>query len=386
MTQRVEDTVYSHVLELLMQEGSNGFRPALESLINEAMKLERQRYLGVGPYERSEGRHDSANGYKPKKVKTKVGELSLAVPQVRSSNFYPRSLEKGSRADRSFLLTMAEMYVQGTSTRKVTKIVEELCGIEVNSMDVSRAAKLLDEELSKWRERPIGQIKYLYLDARYEKVRHGGTVVDCAVLIASGVTTLGHRTVLGLSVSLSEHESHWRQFLTSLQARGLKGVELIISDAHAGLKKARKAVLPSVPWQRCQFHLQQNAQAYVPKQSMIAEVASQIRSIFNAEKPEEAKRLLAMAVKEYEQSAPKLATWMEENIPEGLTVLDFPVEHRRRIRTNNMLERLNKEIKRRTRVATLFPNEDSCLRLITALLVETSEEWETGKRYLSMGE
>lgn len=278
------------------------------------------------------------------------------------------------------------MYIQGVSTRKVTSILEELCGLEVTSMDVSRASKLLDEEFAVWRARPLGQFSYLILDARYEKVRQGGHVIDSAVLVAYGVDTQGLRHVLGVSVALSEAEVHWRSFLESLVLRGLHGLTLITSDAHAGLKAALRAVFPSVPWQRCQFHLQQNAQAYVPKQSMKKEVAETIRTIFNAPNRAEADRLLKMAMATYEKTAPQLSQWMEVHVPEGLTVFEFKSSHRRRLRTSNLAERVNRELKRRTRVASIFPNVASCERLITGLLIEISEGWESGKAYLSMEE
>src|SRR5690606_36147947 len=219
-------------------------------------------------------------------------------------------------------------------------------------------------------------------DAHYEKVRQDGQVRDAAVLKAVGLTPEGQRLVLGTSVALGEHEVHWRAFLQSLVERGLCAVELVISDAHEGLKAARKAVFGGVPWQRCQFHLQQNAQAYVPRQSMKAEVAAAIRALFNAATRLGAETLLAALVQKYEERAPRLATWMEENLPEGLTVFSVPMAHQRRIRTTNSLERLNREIRRRSRVAVLFPNVASCERLVTAVLMEISEEWETSHAYL----
>ncbi len=237
--------------------------------------------------------------------------------------------------------------------------------------------------LDQWRKRPLSAFPYVYLDARYEKVRHNGSVIDVAVLVAIGVSEDGKRQILGTSVALSEQEAHWRDFLRSLQERKLHGVKLFISDAHEGLKAARKAVFPSVPWQRCQFHLQQNAQAYVPKKEMKKGVASAIRNILQAPDEAEAKRQLGLFVERYGSSAPKLTEWAEQNLEEGLTILQFPEEHRKRIRTSNVLERVNKEILRRTRVATLFPNEDSCLRLVSAVLMEISEEWETGRNYLT---
>jgi transposase-like protein len=231
--------------------------------------------------------------------------------------------------------------------------------------------------------RPLAVFPYLYLDARYEKVRQAGQVRDAAVLIASGVDTHGKRQILGISVALSEHEVHWRAFLQTLVARGLSGVQLVVSDAHAGLQAARTAVLGGVPWQRCQFHLQQNASAYVPKQELKAEVAAAIRAIFNASSLHAAKRLLEEMVQRYRASAPKLAAWMEEHLPEGLTVFAFPEAHRRLLRTTNGLERVNQEIRRRTRVVRIFPNEAACVRLVSAIAMEISEEWEAGRAYLS---
>jgi len=323
-------------------------------------------------------------------VKSRIGRLDLRIPQVRDTEtpFYPRSLERGLRSERALKLAIAEMYVQGVSTRKVKEIVEQLCGTEINSTEVSRAAKLLDEELSAWRERELGAIKYLILDARYEKVRYAGSVVDCAVLIAMGVRADdGKRMILGTSVSLSEAEVHWRAFLERLQDRGMHGVKLVVSDDHKGLKAALKARLTGVPWQRCQCHLQRNAQGYVARKDQRASVAESIRTIFNQSKREDADELLRRTVDSYRKSAPRLAEWMEENIPEGLTVLDanlgLSAAACRRLRTTNALERVNKEIKRRTRVATLFPNEESILRLVSALLMEISEEWETGRVYIT---
>ncbi len=306
------------------------------------------------------------------------------MPQVREGGFYPQSLEKGLRSERALKLALAEMYVAGVSTRKVARITEELCGFEVSSTQVSRCTALLDEELSAWRNRPLEAYPYVVLDARYESVRQGGQVLDAAVLVALGVRADGKREILGVSVKLSEAEVHWRAFLTDLKDRGLHGVKLFVSDDHAGLKAARKAVFPSVPWQRCQFHLQQNAAAYVPRQDMRKAVAAAIRDIFNAPDNDEAKRLLERFVAKYQSKAPKLAAWAAEAIPQGLTVFALPPAHRRRLRTTNALERVNKEIKRRTRVATLFPNESSCERLVTAVAMEISEEWVTGKIYLNM--
>ena len=384
MAVHVNDNKLTEAVEIISTHGFEGMGAALQILINQAMLVERSHHLQAQPYERNNERTDYANGFKNKTVSTRLGALALSVPQVRDGKFYPSFLEKGIRSERALRLALAEMYVQGVSTRKVEAVLQELCGLEVSSSEVSRCAKLLDTELTQWRNRPLGCYPYIFVDARYEKVRNGGCVVDLAVLIAYGVNELGKREILGVSTELSEHEVHWRKFFESLVARGLHGVKLFVSDAHAGLKAARKAVFPSVPWQRCQFHLQQNAQAYVPKKDLKKPVSETIRAIFQAENRTEADRLLQQAILKYDQTAPQLAAWMQENISEGLTVFDFPVEHRKRIRTSNIAERVNKEIRRRTRVATLFPNVDSCQRLVSAILMEISEEWETGKTYLAM--
>jgi transposase-like protein len=383
MPHQDKNNSYNEILELLANEGFEALPDSLRLLLNAAMRLEREKYLGAAAYERSEQRRGYANGFKPKTVQTRVGTLDVDVPQTRDGGFYPNSLERGLRSERALKLALAEMYVQGVSTRKVATITEELCGFEISSAQVSRIAKELDTTLEAWRNRPLGCFPYLYLDARYEKVRHGGVVRDCAVLIAVGVGEDGKREVIGVSVELSEAEVHWRKFLKQLQERGLFGVQLITSDAHAGLKEARQATFPSVAWQRCQFHLQQNASAYVPRQEMKPAVAADIRNIFEAPDRAEADRLLDKTIKTYDKSAPKLAAWLLENLPEGLTVFVYPKAHRRRIRTSNIVERLNQEIRRRTKVARLFPNEASCLRLVSAVLMEISEDWLSDLPFVS---
>jgi putative transposase len=383
MTHQAHPSVTREVVQVLAEHGFDGMAQVMELLFNECMKIERQQALGVGPYQRGEARRGQANGFKPRRLKTRVGPLALSVPQVRGAKFYPRALERGSRSEKALRLALAEMYVQGVSTSKVSKITEELCGCEISSSDVSRATAMLDEDLQKWRTRPLGQIKYLVLDARYEKVRHGGSVVDCSVLVAIGVDAEGRRSVLGVSVSLSEAEVHWREFFKSLIERGLHGIELVTSDAHTGLKEARKACFTGVPWQRCRFHLMRNALAHVPREEMKREVIDDLRSVLDSANEHAAGEQLGRVARKYKKSAPKLAQWMEENVPESFSVFRLPPAHRQRLRTTNMLERLNRELKRRTRVATLFPNEASLLRLVTAVLMELSEEWETGKRYVT---
>ena len=362
MTYQTNCTLPEEILEQIAAEGLDTLPELIRILINEAMRLEREQHLGVGPYERSPERKGQANGYKPKMVKTRVGEIQFEVPQVRQGQFYPEALEKGLRSERALTLALAEMYVQGVSTRRVAAITEQLCGTAVSSMQVSRATERLDEVLEAWRNHLLGEMVYLYLDARYEKVRMDGQLRDAAVLIASGVGRDGKRPILGVSVSLSEAEQHWRLFMES-----------------------RQAVFTGVPWQRCQFHLQQNASQYVPRKRMQAEVAADIRAVFNAPNRTHAEQYLKQIVNKYAEVASDLADWMEVAIPEGLTVFDFPEAHRRRIRTSNMLERVNQEIKRRTRVVRIFPNQSSCLRLVSAILMEIDEDWETGRIYLNFG-
>ena len=240
-------------LEQLTEQGLEGLPELIRVVVNEAMRIERENYLQARPYERNDVRQGRANGLlcmpsaKPKTVKTRVGEVTFEVPQVREGGFYPNALEKGIRSERALLMALAEMYVQGVSTRKVAAITEQMCGTQISASQVSRATQTLDEELEAWRNRPLGEIAYLYLDARYEKVRQAGNVRDAAILMASGVKKDGKRAVLGISVSLSEAEAHWRSFLEGLVKRGLEGVQLIISDDHAGMETARKAVFSGVP-------------------------------------------------------------------------------------------------------------------------------------------
>lgn len=383
MTYQQDCTLPADLLQQVSEQGLDVLPDLIRTIINAAMQAERQHYLNAAPYQRTPEREAHANGFKPKTMHTRVGKITFDVPQVREGGFYPEALEKGLRSERALTLALAEMYVQGVSTRKVKAITEQLCGISVSSAQVSDAAALLDTELEKWRNRPLGEYPYLFLDAYYEQVREDGQVRDLAVLTAVGVNLGGKREILGVSVSLSEHEVHWRAFLESLKARGLGGLQLITSDAHEGLKTARLAVFGSIPWQRCQFHLQQNAQAYVPHKYMLAEVAEDIRIIFNAPDQTTAEAYLARTVQKYQKTASRLAEWMAANIPDGLAVFAFPVAHRRWLRTTNGVERLHREVRRRARVVSIFPNPPSCLRLVSAILSEISEEWLTGRTYLS---
>lgn len=385
-TTETDNTEIVEMMQTLMNEGMQGFPAVAARMYNLAMQFERELHLGAGRYERTGGRTGYANGYKPKTLKTAAGNLRLRIPQVRDSDrpFYPRSLERGTRSDRAIRMAVAEMYVKGVSTRKVQSVFEELCDVDITAEQVSRAMRELDGELESWRNRPIGAVKVLFADATYHKVRVNGVVVSTATFIVTGVLEDGHRAILAVDSDVSENEVHWRRVLSGLIERGMRGVRLIVSDSHDGLRAAREATLPGIPWQRCQMHLQQNAQAYVTKASLRSEVASDIRSVFSAGSLDEARRILAEIVEKYSKCQAKLAAWMEDSIPEGLTVFAFPAAVRQFLRTNNMEENLNRQIKQRTRLIPAFPNVSSLLRLVSAICAEISDDWETSSyRYMS---
>jgi putative transposase len=376
------------LINLLFEDGLKEALPRIaEILMNAAMLLEREKHLGAAPYQRgATERNGYANGFKPRHFQTGIGALELSVPQVRQSDtpFRTSLLEKGSRSDRALKSAIATLYVEGVSTRRVTRIMEQMCGFEVSSGQVSNLNKQLDSEFEKWRNRPLPEISYITVDATYYKVRIDGVVRDCATLIAHGIRRDdGKRMILGVDCALSEAEVHWRGFLTGLKERGIGIPDLVTSDAHSGLKAALKASLNATPWQRCQFHLQQNAQEYVTKQHLKGKVASDIRVIFNADDRAHAEERLKDFVKIYSESQPRLAAWAEENLPEGFAIFAFPEAHRKRLRTSNACENVNGQIKKRTRVVGLFPNEASLLRLVTGVLIEISETWEIGKIYLA---
>jgi len=353
------------------------------------MEAERSKALGAAPHQRTPTRKGYANGFKAKALQTRLGEITVKVPQVRGDlEFYPSALERGQRSERALTLAIAEMYVQGVSTRRVSAILSELAGnLEISSTQVSRAAAQLDEQLELWRNRPLNDIAYPYLilDARYEKVRRDGAVVDCAVLLAIGVDASGQRSIIGVSTALSEAQTHWSDFLGSLQERGLHGTTFIVSDDHPGLGAARTARFPGVLWQRCQFHLQQNASSYVPKITLRPKVSAELREIFQAQSLGHAQAQLNALVSKYRKPAPELSAWLEKNVPESLTVFSLPKEHRPRLRTSNAAERLSQEIKRRTRIVRVFPHTKSLLRLVSALLLDISDHWESSPvLYLNM--
>jgi transposase-like protein len=374
-----QDTTVEALMEHLIEHGPGDIGTVFARAFELAMQIERERFLGAGFYERSAGRRGYANGYKPKRIDTPAGTVTVQVPKTADHDgqpFYPQSLERGRRSVRAVMLAVAEMYIKGVSTRDAEAVMREF-GIEsLSSTQVSRAAKLLDDELAAWRNRPLGEIKYLILDARYEKMRDGGIVRDAAVLSAIGIGPDERRRVLGVSIALSEAEVHWRAFLESLQARGLRGVEYVVSDDHAGLRAARRAVFGAATWQRCQFHLARNAIHHAPNVAIRKRIGADLREIWTAGSLTKAETALAELVADYRDTAPKLAAWLEENAPEGLAVFSLPKHHRRRMRTSNPMERgVQQELKRRTVKVRVFPNAASLERLVSAVLVEIDDKW-----------
>ncbi len=378
-----EDTAIETLMEQLISNGTEDMGPVFARLFDLAMRIERERFLGAGHYERSADRRGYANGSKPKRIDTPAGTLRVNVPKTAGHDepFYPQSLERGRRSSRAVMLAVAEMYVKGVSTRDAEAVMAQF-GIEsLSSTQVSRAARLLDEELDAWRNRPLGEVRYLIVDARYEKVRRGGVVRDAAVLSAIGIGPDERRRVLGVSVALSEAEVHWRAFLESLIKRGMRGVRFVVSDDHAGLRAARQAVLGGATWQRCQFHLAQNAVHHSPNMAIRKRIGKELRQIWNAPGLPIAEENLRLLVETYRRQAPKLSQWLEDNIPEGLAVFTLPEHHRRRLRTSNPMERgIQQEIKRRTQKVRVFPNEASLERLVSAVLVEIDDKWASAEK------
>lgn len=385
-----KDTAVEAILEQLIEHGPGEIAEIFSRAFELAMQIERERFLGAEFYERTAGRQGYANGYKPKRIDTPAGSVTVQVPKTAGHDgepFYPQSLERGRRSVRAVMLAVAEMYIKGVSTREVEAVMKEF-GIEsLSSSQVSRATKLLDEELNAWRNRPLGEIKYLIIDARYEKVRQGGVVRDCAVFSAIGVGPDERRRVLGVSVALSEAEVHWREFFEGLVARGMRGVEFVVSDDHAGLRAARRAVLGGATWQRCQFHLAQNAIHHAPNVDIRRRIGAELRSVWNAPTLAKAQTSVSELVASYRAGAPKLADWLEKNVQEGLAVFTLPEHHRKRLRTSNPIERsVQQELKRRTAKVRVFPNEDSLMRLVSAILVEIDEKWVADtKAYIKWG-
>lgn len=364
-------------------------REIVERVLQEVLETEMTEHVGAAPHERTDTRKGHRNGHKPRTLRTRVGTLNLLVPQEREGTFSTRLFSRYQRNEKALVLALMEMYLEGVSTRKVKDVTEELCGTSFSKSMVSSLAGRLDAELRAWRSRPLEAEGYPYLlvDARYEKVRSGGRVVSQGVLVASAVREPdGLREILAVEVADTESEASYHELFRSLKARGLKGVELVVSDDHEGIKAAVARHFQGASWQRCQVHYARNLLGMV-RANKRKDLAAQLRAIFAAPAREQALGIAsAVADRWRSKGHEKVACHLEENIEECLACLSFPESHRRRIRTTNGLERLNQEIKRRTRVVRIFPNREACLRLVVALAVEQSEEWLTGRRYLDMEE
>ena len=358
----------------------------VERVLQELLEAEMTQHIGAAPHQRTNTRKGHRNGYKPRTLRTRVGTLNLLVPQDREGTFSTRLFSRYQRNEKALVLTLMEMYVEGVSTRKVKEVTQELCGTSFSKSLISSLAGSLDSELAAWRKRRLEEAyPYLFVDARYEKVRVDGRVVSQGVLIVSGVRDDGFREILAVEVADTESEATYHELFRKLKARGLQGVELVVSDDHEGLKAAIARHFQGASWQRCQVHYARNLLGMVGA-ARRKELAEGLRGVFAAPSREVAMRLACELAAQWRQSHPGVAEHLEEHIEECLSCLAFPESHRKRIRTTNGLERLNQEIKRRTRVVRIFPNREACLRLVTALVVEQSEEWVTGRRYLDMRE
>lgn len=363
----------------------------LRDLVQDALQClleaEMEAHLGAAPYERSERRRGYRNGYKPRQLTTRVGTLELRVPQDRDGSFSTELFGRYQRSEQALVLSLMEMYLQGVSTRKVAAITEQLCGTRVSKSQVSALTQQLDEGLQAWRERPLTADAYPYLtvDARYEKVRQDGRVVSQGVLLVSAVRADGYRELVAVDVADSESAATYQALFRSLKGRGLSGVELVTSDDHQGLEQAIERHFQGASWQRCQVHFSRNLQGLVGR-SERAVLAADLRAIFACPTREQAWDLAHLTAERWRVRVPRVAEQLEEDLEDCLACLAFPPEHQRRIRTTNGLERVSQELKRRTRVVRIFPNRAACLRLVTALAAEFSDEWESGRRYLAMEE
>jgi putative transposase len=356
----------------------------MREALQEVLEGEMTEFLGAAPGERTDGRNGYRAGYYGRNLVTRIGKLELRVPRDRNGEFSTALFERYQRSEKALVAALAEMYVQGVSTRKVKAITEELCGHGFSASAISQINKGLDEALARFAHRRLEEdYPYLILDARYEKVREDGVIRSQAVLIAIGIHWEGQRQVLAVEMANRESQSSWKDFLIRLKERGLSGVEFVVSDDHAGLKKAISEVLTEAAWQRCYVHFLRNALDYLPRKAD-DDCLQELRWIYDRRDIQEAQRDLAAWIAKWQGKYPKLVDWAEANIGETLTFYRLPRAHHKHLKSTNMLERLNEEIKRRTRVVRIFPNAESCLRLIRALCVETHETWLEDNRYLNM--
>jgi putative transposase len=371
-------------LKALLLSDEDGFRRVLQTVVQEVLEAEMTEALGAEKGERTAERIGYRSGYYERKLVTRVGVLELRVPQDRAGRFSTELFERYQRSEKALVSALVEMYVQGVSTRKVKAITEELCGHSFSASTVSEATARLDEALQAFFTRRLAEpYPYLILDARYERVREAGVIASQAVLVAIGVDWEGRRQVLGVELANRESHSSWREFVTGLKRRGLAGVEFVVSDDHPGLRAAIREVLPEAVWQRCYVHFLRNALDYVPRK-VDDDCLMELRWFYDRRDLAEVKRDLAQWIGKWQAKYPKLVDWVENNIEETLSFYRLPLPHHKHMKSSNMLERLNQEIKRRTLVVRIFPNPQSCLRLVRALAVEIHETWLEATRYLNM--
>jgi len=373
-------------LKALAGSDRDFLRELIRTTLQEVLEAEMTDALGAAKSERTAGRHGYRSGYYGRSLITRVGKLELRIPQDRTGQFSTELFERYQRSERALVAALAEMYVQGVSTRKVKAITEELCGHSFSASSISTINKRLDQSLAQFAARPLSEaFPYLIVDARYERVREAGVIVSHAVLIAIGIDWDGRRQILGVELANRESRSSWSEFLRGLKARGLNGVELVVSDDHAGLKAAIRAILPEAAWQRCYVHFLRNALDYVPRK-VDDDCLQELRWLYARRDLAEARSDLTAWLARWSGKYSRLTAWVEENLEETLSFYRLPRQHHKHLKSTNMLERLNEEIKRRTQVVRIFPNAQSCLRLIRALAVETHENWLEQHRYLNMEE
>jgi transposase-like protein len=353
----------------------------LEWMVQQALEHEMTEHLGAESYERSEERLGYRNGHRQRVFTTRLGDLELLIPLDRDGTFSTSLFERYQRSEKALVLSLMEMYVQGVSTRKVKGITEKLCGRAFSASLVSELAKGLDEKVEDWQNRTLGAYPYLIVDATYQKVRRGGRVISQGVLIVLGIDSEGMREILEVRVADTENETTWSDLFRDLKRRGLKDVQLVTSDDHEGIKAGVKRYFQGASWQRCQCHFTKNVLALATK-GQKTELKADLRAIFNSDDMNDLLSRLEETVHKWSEKRPAVADKLDEEIVDCLAVFCFPGPHRKRLRTTNALERFNEEIRRRTRVLRIFPNEHSCLRLIATLSMEQSEDWD--RRYLDM--
>ncbi len=371
----------------VLMDDPDFLRLIVERVVQGVLEAEMTAHLHAESYERSAERRGYRNGYKPRQLNTRVGALTLQVPQDREGAFSTQLFARYQRSEKALVLALMEMYIEGVSTRKVREVTEVLCGTGFSKSLVSELAGQLDEDLGAWRNRPLTETTYPYLsvDARYEHVRQDGRIVSQGALIVVGVRSDGHREILAVTVADTESEATYHHLFADLTARGLSGVRLVTSDAHKGLKAAIGRHFQGASWQRCQVHFARDLIGMVGA-GRRGELAADLREIFAATTREQALLTAETVAARWESSHPAVARLLDDGSEDCLACLAFPSAHRARLRTTNGLERLNEEIKRRTRVVRIFPNPEACLRLVTALCIEQSEEWVSGRRYLDIGD